>query len=152
MKDDSIAAVEEKEVLRVVRLFRGMRLSIRQMYRLPRSCRKKDLNAARQQHTPYCCTTMAVVSETGAPRASASNKLAEVVNHQISLSQAAKTFKTHGPDIIVVLSADASLYGKHQQLAVTFLSTVGNNQVMQGPLTYGQFGGPCGGVMTHISC
>ena len=48
------------------------------------------------------------MSETGAPRASASNKLAEVVNHQISLSQAAKTFKTHGPDIIVVLSADAT--------------------------------------------
>ena len=108
VKDDSNATVEEKEALRVVRLVRGMRLSIRQMYRLPRACRKKDLNAARQQHTPYWCTTRAAVSETGAPRASASNKLAEVVNHQISLSQAATTFKTYGPDIIVVLSADAS--------------------------------------------
>ena len=108
VKDGSNATVEEKQALRVVRLVRGMRLSIRQMYRLPRACRKKDLDAARQQHTPYWCTTRAVVSETGAPRASASKKLAEVVNHQISLSQAAKTFKTHGPDIIVVLSADAT--------------------------------------------
>ena len=108
VKDDSNATVEEKEALRVVRLVRGMRLSIGQMYRLPRAYREQDLNAARQQHTPYWCTIRAVVSETGAPRALASNKLAEVVNHQISLSQAAKTFKTHGPDIIVVLSADAT--------------------------------------------
>ena len=92
------------------------------------------------------------MSETDAPRASASIKLAEVVNHQIGLSQAAKTFKRHGLDIIVVLSADATPLWKAKQLGVTFLSTVGNNQVMQGPLTYGRFGGPCGGVMTHISC
>ena len=46
--------------------------------------------------------------QTRAPRASAGNKLAEVANHQISLSKAAKTFKTHGPDFIVVLSADAT--------------------------------------------
>ena len=52
------------------------------------------------------------MSETGTPQASASNKLAEVVNHQIRLSQAAKTFKTHGPDIIVVLSADATPLSK----------------------------------------
>ena len=107
VKDGINATVEEKKALRVVRLVPGMRLSIRQMYSLPRACRKKDLDAARQQHTPYWCTTRAVVSETGAPRASASNKIAEVVNHQISLSQAAKTPKTRGPDIIVVLSADA---------------------------------------------
>ena len=46
VKDDSNATVEEKEALRVVRLVPGMRLSIRQMYGLPRACRKKDLNAA----------------------------------------------------------------------------------------------------------
>ena len=108
MEDGSNATVEEKEALRVVRLVRGMRLSIRQMYRLPRACRKNDLDAARQQHTPFWCTTRAVVSGTGAAGASASNKLAEVVNQQICLWQAAKSFKTHGPDFIVVLSADAT--------------------------------------------
>ena len=108
MKDGTNATVEEKEALRVARLVCGMRLSIKQIYRWPRACRKKDLDAARQRHTPYWCTTRAVVFGTGAPRASASNKLAEVVNHQIGSLQAAKTFKTHGPDIIVVLSADAT--------------------------------------------
>ena len=108
MKKGSNATVEEKQALRVVRQVREMRSSIRQMNRLPRACRKKDFDAARQQHTPYRCTTRAAVSETRAPGASASNKLAEVVNHQISLSQAVETLKTHGPDIIVVLSADAT--------------------------------------------
>ena len=56
VKDGSNARVEEKEAFRVVRLVHG----------------------ARQQHTPHWCTTRAVVSETGAPRASASNKLARL--------------------------------------------------------------------------
>ena len=152
VKDGSNATVEEKEALRFVKLVSGMRLSIRQMYRLPRACRKKDSDAARQQHTPYWCTTRAVASETGAPRASASNKLAEIFNHQISLSQAAKHLRPMARTSLWCCQLMPPLYGKHQQLGVTFLSTVGNNQVMQGPLTYGQFGGPCGGVMTHISC
>ena len=86
---------EQKEALRVVRLVQGMRLSIRQMYRLPRAWRRKDLQTAREKHTPYWCTPRAVMSETGPPKSSASNKLAEIVLHQSSMAQVAKTFTSH---------------------------------------------------------
>ena len=143
--DGSNATVEEKEALRVVTLVRGMRLSIRRMYRLPLACRKKDLDAARQQHTPYWCTTRAVVSETGAPRASTSNKLAEVVNHHLVCLKLPKHLRPMARTSLWCCQLMPPLYGEHQQLGVTFLPTIGNNQVMQGLLTYGHFVGHVGG-------
>ena len=96
------------EALRVVRMARRIKLSVRAMLKLPRACRRSDLMRMRAMNTPYKASPRAVHTETGRSRASAANKIHEVVTYQVNLAQRANAFNCVGNTLLVVTSADAT--------------------------------------------
>ena len=96
------------EALRVLTMARTMKLSVRSMLKVPRACRRSDLMRVREMNTPYKARPRAISTETGLRRASAANKLREVVTYQVNLAQRANAFNCVGNTLFVVTSADAT--------------------------------------------
>ena len=96
------------EALRVLTMARTMKLSVRSMLKVPRACRRSDPMRVREMNTPYKARPRAISTETGLRRASAANKLREVVTYQVNLAQRANAFNCVGNTLFVVTSADAT--------------------------------------------
>ena len=83
--DDSDTPVEEAASL-VERMI-DMQASVRQLYKLPRTCTRADLDEARRHMRPYRAHPMGVFGSGMSQRAAAAVPLWDVVSTQVALAQ-----------------------------------------------------------------
>ena len=107
-KEDKEENPRLPEALRIWRLVRIMRISVRDMLRMPRRCSRGGLALIRRRYIPYWCKSAMVTSEGAPARTAAANRLEEVVHHEVHLHWLAQSFNPRKDKVLVVLSADAS--------------------------------------------
>ena len=83
--DDFDTPVEEAASL-VERMI-DMQASVQQLYKLPRTCTRADLDKARRHMRPYTAHPMAVFGSGMSQRAAAAVPLWDVVSTQVALAQ-----------------------------------------------------------------
>jgi hypothetical protein len=97
-----------KEAVRVWDLARRMGLSVRDTYKMARTCTRKELDLTRARLTPYNATTHRVTAANMPQRSAAVASLAAVVREQVRLAVACNTLARHNPSIWVLICPDAT--------------------------------------------
>ena len=104
--DDSDTPVEEAASL-VERMI-DMQASVRQVYKLPRTCTRADLDKARRHMRPYTAHPMAVFGSGMSRRAAAAVPLWDVVSTQVALAQQCQMPLPTDTKIKVIVAPDAT--------------------------------------------
>ena len=104
--DDSDTPVEEAASL-VERMI-DMQASVRQLYKLPRTCTRADLDKARRHMRPYTAHPMAVFGSGMSQRAAAAVPLWNVVSTQVALAQQCQMPPPTDTKIKVIVAPDAT--------------------------------------------
>ena len=104
--DDSDTPVEEAASL-VERMI-DMQGSVRQLYKLPRTCLRADLDKARRHMRPYTAHPIAVFGNAMSQRAAAAVPLWDVVSTQVALAQQCQMPPPTDTKIKVIVAPDAT--------------------------------------------